>query len=235
MVVVSRIGVNYADRDASPMRMENQHEGWGGEGYRPFVYLFIYIDMFSSRGGGEAIQCHASRHPYGIGLRSVKMEWKKRRREGEKVIIGGPWRYACGVSLRFLINFYPILPPLLNVYRPEREEQPSPHITHVYAWLHLFSFAVPVYLFIYLFVYFFFFFHSTVFLVRFLTGVSNNVEGRRGRLSRFPANFRGRLSVTSYGNLINSFPAELLPSEAESLSLLNGAALPTILFFLPCN
>lgn len=36
--------------------------------------------------------------------------------------------------------------------------------------------------------------------------------------------------MTSYGNLINSFPAELLPSKkAESLSLLNGAALPTIL------
>lgn len=35
---------------------------------------------------------------------------------------------------------------------------------------------------------------------------------------RFPANFKGvaaRLSVTSYGNLINSFSGELLPSEAE--------------------
>lgn len=159
MVVVSRIGVNYADRDASPMRMENQHEGWGGEGYRPFVCLFIYIDMFSSRGGGEAIQCHAARHPYGIGLRSVKMEWKKRRREGEKVIIGGPWRYACGVSLRFLINFYPILPPPSECISAGKRRATVPAY---YARLRVASFVFfrgPC-LFIYLFVRLFFFLFS---------------------------------------------------------------------------
>lgn len=30
MAVVSRIGINYTRWDASPMRMENQREGWGG-------------------------------------------------------------------------------------------------------------------------------------------------------------------------------------------------------------
>lgn len=39
---------------------------------------------------------------------NVKRERNGCRGNGErKVIIGGPWRYARGVSLRFLINFYP--------------------------------------------------------------------------------------------------------------------------------
>lgn len=99
MVVVSRIGVNYAHRDASPMRMENQHEGWGGEGYRPFVCLFIYIDMFSSRGGGEAIQCHASVRDR-PAIRENGMEKKE---EGGRE---GNYRRSLAIRLWRFITFF---------------------------------------------------------------------------------------------------------------------------------
>lgn len=122
---------------------------------RPFRLFIIYIDMFSS--GEGAIQC-APRHPDDRPLRSVKMEREGRgKKEGErKVIIGGPWRYACGVSLRFLINFYPI--PLLNIYRAERERRPSPRVrafTCGYTARSFVSFR-DLYLSVYLFI----FFHS---------------------------------------------------------------------------
>lgn len=125
IVVVSRIGKLRGG--ALPMRMENQHwMRWHGiVGVVPSVCL-LFTSICFHRGRGRF---NAHRDIRTIGLCDP---WKWNERGGEKrrgrgkVIIGGPWRYACGVSLRFLINFYPI--PLLNIYRAERERRPSPRV-----------------------------------------------------------------------------------------------------------
>lgn len=78
---------------------------------------------------------------------------RKKRKGRGKVIIGGPWRYACGVSLHFLINFYPEY-----ILGGKREATVLPLPSRIFVrsrvgtqHVHLFPFAVFVYLFIYLF------------------------------------------------------------------------------------
>lgn len=133
---------------------------------------------------------------------------RKKRKGRGKVIIGGPWRYACGVSLHFLINFYPEY--ILGGKR-KATVPPPPLPSRIFVRLrvgtqrvHFFPFAVFVYLFICLFIYFF---HS-----RRVT--PSKVRGEVS-LGFRPISGIAPLSVTSYGNLINSFSGELLPSEAE--------------------
>lgn len=130
---------------------------------------------------------------------------RKKRKGRGKVIIGGPWRYACGVSLHFLINFYPEY-----ILGGKREATVLPLPSRIFVrsrvgtqHVHFFPFAVFVYLFIYLFI----FFTPVVWLSRRFGGEVS--------LGFRPISGIAPLSVTSYGNLINSFSGELLPSEAE--------------------
>lgn len=151
IVVVSRIGKLRGG--ALPMRMENQHwMRWHGiVGVVPSVCL-LFTSICFHRGRGRF---NAHRDIRTIGLCDP---WKWNERGGEKrrgrgkVIIGGPWRYACGVSLRFLINFYPI-PFWIYIGRKERGDRPRVFVRLRAGTqrVHLFPFVVFIYLFVYLF------------------------------------------------------------------------------------
>lgn len=146
------------------MRMENQHwMRWHGiVGVVPSVCLLFTSICFHRGRGRFSAETSARIRTDRSAIRENGMRGKKKKRKGRgKVIIGGPWRYACGVSLRFLINFHPI--PLPNIYRPEREETVPRILVRLRVgtqWCpFVFSLVVFIYLFFYLF--FFFSFHSS--------------------------------------------------------------------------
>lgn len=105
---------------------------------------------------------------------------------GCKVIIGGPWRYARGVSLRFLINFY-TAPEYISAGKGNR-----PHIRTFMR--HGFAASIR-FLSRSLFIF------SSLLLV---LGVVTPSTRTGGTLS-----FRPISLDDLYGNLINSFLAEL--------------------------
>lgn len=165
------------------MRMENQHwMRWHGiVGVVPSVCLLFTSICFHRGRGRFSAETSARIRTDRSAIRENGMRGKKKKRKGRgKVIIGGPWRYACGVSLRFLINFHPI--PLPNIYRPEREETIPRILVRLRVGTQWCPFVFSLVVFIYLFFYLFFFFLFTrrdAFNLRgrFLCSVSGQFQG----------------------------------------------------------